>query len=372
MVGDSTNAVWGVMDVYPRTKFPDIRKKVIIHSDYGNLLIIPREGGSLVRFYIELPKGTVANNVTLYDLQAAARKTFQQYTMEFSEIYWWSTYSIGQRIVDHFSKENRVFLTGDASHTHSPKAGQGMNVSLQDGYNIGWKLAEVLKKQAPPDLLKTYNLEREKVAADLIDFDRQWTKSFAVKVSHGNNHQDVTKRFSDAFIRNGRYTAGLTVKYDESMITSSTNSTKTLARLVSVGMRFPSVQVVRFCDAKAMQLVRALPADGRWRVLIFAGNIQDPTKQERLDRVTFTITSTNSFKTDVLQIAKFLNGPAGPVRRFTAKEADIDSFIETIVVLHGKRHGVEQEQFDDYFWPTTGKWRTRGTVWFPPLGTRSR
>src|SRR6266536_2230318 len=219
MVGDSTDAVWGVMDIYPRTNFPDIRKKVTLHSDAGNILIIPREGGSLVRFYIELPHGTAANDVNLEDLHSTARQIFQQYTLDIADTFWWSAYAIGQRLVDHFSKDNRVFLTGDACHTHSPKAGQGMNVSLQDGYNIGWKLAAVLKGQAGPDLLKTYNIEREKVAADLIDFDRSFMKLFSLKV---NNTNDVTpQHFSEQFIKTGRYTAGLTATYDDSPITSA-------------------------------------------------------------------------------------------------------------------------------------------------------
>ena len=127
MIGDSTDSVWGVMDVYPRTNFPDIRRKAALQSLAGSLLIIPREGGSLVRLYIELPSGTTAKDVTLKDLQASARKVFHPYELEIADTFWWSAYSIGQRLADNFSKDNRVFLTGDACHTHSPKAGQGMN-----------------------------------------------------------------------------------------------------------------------------------------------------------------------------------------------------------------------------------------------------
>lgn len=50
-------------------------------------------------------------------------------------------------------------------------------------------------------------------------------------------------------------------------------------------MRFPSVQVVRFCDARAMQLTKALPADGRWRIVVFTGDLQVPSNAERLKRV---------------------------------------------------------------------------------------
>ncbi|KUJ09797.1 putative phenol 2-monooxygenase [Mollisia scopiformis] len=337
MIGDSTDAIWGVMDVYPKTNFPDIRKKCTLRSNSGTLMIIPREGGSLARFYIQLPAGTIAKDVILQDLHQAAQQIFHPYTVEISKTYWWSAYAIGQRIADYFSKDNRIFLTGDACHTHSPKAGQGMNVSLQDGYNIGWKLAAVLQGRAYPDLLKTYNLEREKVAADLISFDRTWTKLFTIKSSdHEANY------FSEQFIKAGKYTAGLTAKYDDSIITAAAKSRQELARGLVVGMRFPSAQVVRFCDAKAMQLVRALPADGRWRVVIFAGEVGDGRCKGRLSK-----------------LAQFLSSKDGPVHRFTLPGMDVDSFIEAIVVFYGGRLKLEQEEIPQYFWPTTGEWGMR-------------
>jgi len=287
MIGDSTDSVWGVMDVYPRTNFPDIRLKAALQSYAGSLLIIPREGGSLVRFYIELPSGTTAKDVKLSDLQASARKIFHPYELEIADTYWWSAYSIGQRLADHFSKDNRVFLTGDACHTHSPKAGQGMNVSLQDGYNIGWKLAAILKGQARPSLLQTYNLEREKVAADLIAFDREFAKAFASKESIKDGKAE--KKFSELFVQAGRYTAGLMAKYGESPITRVEWSTQSLAKGLAVGMRFPSTQVVRYCDAKAMQMVKALPADGRWRIVIFAGDVRLEAPAGRLKMVSLVL-----------------------------------------------------------------------------------
>lgn len=283
MVGDSTDVVWGVMDIYPRTNFPDIRRKSTIRSNSGNLLLIPREGGSLVRFYIELAHGTLAKDVRLEDLHSAARRIFQPYTLDIADTFWWSAYSIGQRLSDHFSKDNRIFLTGDACHTHSPKAGQGMNVSLQDGYNIGWKLAAVLKGQASPELLKTYNIEREKVAAELIDFDRAFTKLFSMKVDHMSGY--TSKYFAEQFIKSRQYTAGLSSRYDDSIITSAEHSKQELATNLEVGMRFPSSQVVRFCDEKEMQFAKALSADGRWRIVVFAGNIQSPVCAKRLDKV---------------------------------------------------------------------------------------
>jgi 2-polyprenyl-6-methoxyphenol hydroxylase-like FAD-dependent oxidoreductase len=150
--GDSANQAWGVMDVLAVTDFPDIRLKAVIHSaNEGSLLVIPREGGYLARLYIELDKlneneRVTERNITIDRLIAAAQRILRPYTLEVKEVAWWSFYDIGQRLCDKFddvpeaetaSRLPCVFIAGDACHTHSPKAGQGMNVSMQDGFNLG-------------------------------------------------------------------------------------------------------------------------------------------------------------------------------------------------------------------------------------------
>jgi phenol 2-monooxygenase len=277
MIGDTTDTVWGVMDIYPLTTFPDIRRKSTLHTSSGNLLIIPREGGELVRFYIQLPAGTQPTKVTLDDLQSTARKILAPYEMSFAGCEWWSAYAIGQRLASEFHKDHRVFLTGDACHTHSPKAGQGMNVSLQDGYNIGWKLGAVLSGQSPVSLLKTYVSERFKTAKELIDFDREFARLFSEK-------EKKEGEFSEFFVRSGRFTAGLGTRNGASIVTEY--GEEGLARGMEVGMRMPSAQVIRFCDCKAMEFMQALSSDGRWRVVVFAGDINLTETAERLDEVS--------------------------------------------------------------------------------------
>jgi phenol 2-monooxygenase (NADPH) len=163
LVGDVTNESWGVMDVLAVTDFPDIRVKCAINSaTQGNVLIIPREGGYLVRFYIELDEVNdremlETRSVTPEKLAEVANRILHPYTVEVKDVGWWSVYEIGQRLCDRFddvSVENtrtslpRVFIAGDACHTHSAKAGQGMNVSMADAWNLGWKLASVLRGAA--------------------------------------------------------------------------------------------------------------------------------------------------------------------------------------------------------------------------------
>ena len=106
--GDSANQAWGVMDVLAVTDFPDIRLKAVIQSaNEGSILIIPREGGYLVRIYVELDKldenERVANrNITVDHLIAATQRILHPYTLEVKEVAWWSVYEIGQRLCDKF------------------------------------------------------------------------------------------------------------------------------------------------------------------------------------------------------------------------------------------------------------------------------
>jgi len=65
-------------------------------------------------------------------------------------------------------REGRVLLAGDAAHVHYPVGGQGLNIGVQDAVNLGWKLAQVVKKTAPDSLLDTYQTERHPVAARVL------------------------------------------------------------------------------------------------------------------------------------------------------------------------------------------------------------
>ena len=139
LVGDPMNQSWGVLDALAVTDFPDIRLKCAIHSaNQGNILIIPREGGYLVRLYIALDnvrdKEMLENrSVTPEKLTTVANRILHPYTVEVKDVGWWAVYEIGQRLCDKFddvpaeemaSRLPRVFIAGDACHTHSAKAGQ--------------------------------------------------------------------------------------------------------------------------------------------------------------------------------------------------------------------------------------------------------
>ncbi|PCH36577.1 monooxygenase [Wolfiporia cocos MD-104 SS10] len=90
-----------------------------------------------------------------------------RYDFELGNIVFISDWRPNIRMVDKFSV-GRVFLAGDAAHVHSPTGGQGLNTSIQDGVNLGWKLALVIRNHASPSLLDTYTTERLPVVAHML------------------------------------------------------------------------------------------------------------------------------------------------------------------------------------------------------------
>jgi len=87
--------------------------------------------------------------------------------LDITQVNWFSTYKVHTRHVNRFSK-GRCFLAGDSAHIHTPAGAQGMNTGIQDGYNLAWKLAWLLKHGSDPALLETYNEERLPNAESLM------------------------------------------------------------------------------------------------------------------------------------------------------------------------------------------------------------
>ncbi|MBR0828136.1 FAD-binding monooxygenase [Bradyrhizobium manausense] len=350
LVGESANHAWGVMDVLVVTDFPDIRFKCLIQSAHdGSIIIIPREGGYLVRLYVELTNldagERVANrNITADDLIAKARRILHPHTLEVKEIAWWSVYEIGQRLTDKFddvpeseiaTRLPHVFIAGDACHTHSPKAGQGMNVSMQDAFNLGWKLAAVLRKRSPPSLLHSYSAERRAIAKELIDFDREWADILASAKGDGVG-ADAAKT-QDYFVRHGRYTAGTAAHYRPSLLTGEATH-QDLARGFVVGMRFHSAPVVRLSDAKPVHLGHVAKADGRWRIYAFAG----------------------AQEAGIRGLCDFLSDDTkSPVRRYTPAGADIDAVIDVRAVFQQAHTALDIAAMPSLLLPAKGRYGLR-------------
>jgi phenol 2-monooxygenase len=353
--GDSANHAWGVMDVLATTDFPDIRCKSFIQSaNDGTIIVIPREGGYLFRLYIELAKLEVgervaSRNISVDELVAKARRIVSPYKLEVKEIPWWSVYEVGQRLTDKFddvpeveaaSRPPSVFIAGDACHTHSPKAGQGMNVSMQDAFNLGWKLAFVLRKQSPPSLLHTYSAERRTVAKELIDFDREWASLLAS--THDDGAGIDPARTQSYFVRSGRYTAGTATQYQPSILIGE-SAYQHLAQGLVIGKRFHSAPVIRLADAKPVHLGHVVKADGRFRIFAFAGP-DNPAEPNSLIR----------------RLCEFLaDDRDSPVRKYTPRGSDIDAVIDVRAVFQKAHRELSIEAMPALLLPRKGRYGLR-------------
>lgn len=353
--GDSANQAWGVMDVLAVTDFPDVRLKALVQSaGEGSILIIPREGGYLIRIYVELDRlkeneRVTSRNITLEHLVSAAQRILRPYTLDVKEVAWWSVYEIGQRLCDKFddvpeseidSRLPRVFIAGDACHTHSPKAGQGMNVSMQDAFNLGWKLAAVLEGRSPPDLLHTYSAERQSIARELIDFDREWAKMLSAPLKSSPEGDGVDpSEVQKYFVQHGRYTAGTATRYRRSVLTGEPNH-QALATGLPIGARFHSAPVIRLADAKPVQLGHTVKADGRWRIFAFADG-GDPT----------------SPRSRIRELCTFLADSAqSPVRKYTPATRDIDSVIDVRAVFQQEHRSLDLGAMPRFLLPRKGRY----------------
>ncbi|KAL8942691.1 MAG: hypothetical protein Q9211_001289 [Gyalolechia sp. 1 TL-2023] len=318
MEGEQTDLVWGVLDIIPLTDFPDIRSRCRVSAQSGTIMIIPRED-DLVRIYCQL--STLApgsdgrfdrSRVTPDTILEAAQKIIRPYKLEYNYRDWWAVYQIGQRVGNYFSAEERIFLAGDAIHTHSPKAGQGMNVSIQDAYNLGWKLALVAKGIAKPSILKTYETERRRVAQELISFDRNYSKlwSSPPKKDMADQSGVSVADFEGAFVKQQLFTSGFSVHYDSSILTAkesngvrndeqlephdgvgSPPSHQHLATKTVLGKRFPSFKVVNHSDARSWHFSRWLSADGFFYIVLFAGDVSLTNQMERVRTFASEITT---------------------------------------------------------------------------------
>ncbi|MDA7773663.1 FAD-dependent monooxygenase [Pseudomonadales bacterium] len=353
--GDSANKAWGVMDVLVVTDYPDIRVKSFIQSkENGAVMTIPREGGYLIRMYVELElldKGQRAADIQLTekDIIAKMQLIFSPYTVSVKEVAWWSIYEVGQRVADRFDDRPlnnaeklipRGFVAGDACHTHSPKGGWGLNTSLPDTFNLGWKLAAVLQGKSHPKLLQTYSPERRKVAQQLIEADKQLSKLVATSPTAKQSEQQIKTDITDIekfMARQNGFVAGTAIEYFPSYICTGQEN-QTLASGFNIGQRFHSAEAIRVSDGRCQHLGHLNKADGRWRLFIF-GSDQNPTD------------STS----DSAQLIHFLaNSESSPVIKYTPEGTDIDSVIDVYGVF--QQQDLAIEEIPGFLWPAKGKY----------------
>ncbi|KAI6011133.1 FAD binding domain-containing protein [Pisolithus marmoratus] len=346
MDGDQTDYVWGVVDMVPDTNFPDIRTRTAIHSVNGSLMTIPREGEK-VRLYVQLSEDDVVDPATgrvsksrsspEKILEVANKALNPFYISPLSDIEWWTLYMIGQRVASRFSVEDRVFITGDACHTHSPKAAQGMNASINDTHNLVWKMVQVLRGWANPSILRTYESERRKYAQDLIDFDKQYAALFSGKPKISNSQGGVShEEFFKAYETATGFRSGISIQYNPSVIVNTKH--QCCAENIVVGQRMPPQVFVRAADARPVEIHDLLPADIRFKILIFLGSMEEESRI-----------------TEISVLADELSSPKGLLRKYSMDGQTSSLIFDLTTIVAGNKRNFNYLSVPPIFRPHWSK-----------------
>ena len=224
---------------------------------------------------------------TLEEMQAI----LQSMTDSSTELYdptWYNRFRSGYRLADRF-REGRTFIAGDAAHVHIPLGGQGMNFGIHDAFNLGWKLAAVIKGEARPSLLDTYEIERRPVDENLI----HWTdRGFHLLIEH-NMIAGGIMRFAGATIfqmasvmQKIRDTLGeMKVCYPKSPLSEDRGGSSG----PEAGERAPDAVVVRMPERETSTLFQVMHGT-RWTLLLFAGLTPSADNLEKLERLSASVT----------------------------------------------------------------------------------
>ncbi|KAJ4367404.1 hypothetical protein N0V83_006986 [Neocucurbitaria cava] len=352
--------VWGVMDGVVRTNFPDIKMKCTIHSDAGSIMIIPREN-NMVRLYIQVASSTDKDwnprkTATAEDVQLKAQEILKPYTISWDRVEWYSVYPIGQGIAERYTLDERVFMGGDACHTHSPKAGQGMNTAFLDAVNFAWKIHHVESGWAPRSLLSTYESERKLIAENLLSFDAKYAKLFSARipsageVAGASSNEPEENEFVKTFKASCEFTSGYGVAYNPNEINWGPEHPAQHPLILQyekgtsqrTGRILSPATVTRVVDANVVHLEQQIPLNGSYRLFIFGGEPSSTSTALR-DLASHMSAPTSFFST-------FLHKDLSSTDRYHERHNPHTAFLSLALVFNAPRSKIYiDEQLPETF-----------------------
>lgn len=298
-------------------------------------MVIPRERG-MVRFYVQL--GEDVDPATRKDpashTLAAARRILEPYKFDYRMCHWSTIYEIQQKLATRFTDfDEHAFLLGDAVHTHSPKAGMGLNISLQEGYNLGWKLAAVVRGEAKACLLSTYQEERRPIAKFLVDFDRDFQQFFHAPL-RGKTIEDYRAELIEAVNVEHSDLSGTSACYQNDNVERSGRNCAALLTGLTIGRRIPDADVINQADGGMTSIHELLRSNGKWRLLVFPGDLKGVSTAQRFAQLGLALQSASS-----------------PLQTYVSSDMDDSSVMEVITVHRSSREEIELLELPDVFHP---------------------
>jgi hypothetical protein len=328
--------------------------KCTIHSDAGSIMVIPREN-NMVRLYIQIATSTDKDwnprkTATAEEVQKRAQDILQPYTISWDRVEWYSAYPIGQGIAERYTLDERVFMGGDACHTHSPKAGQGMNTAFLDAVNLAWKIHHVESGWAPRSVLSTYESERQLIAETLLDFDARYTKLFSARipsageVAGASSNEPAENEFVKTFKASCEFTSGYGVAYNPNSINWGPEHPAQHPLILQyqkgtslrTGRILIPATVTRVVDANVVHLEQEIPMNGSYRVFVFGGLPSKTTAA--LKDLAAHMAAPSSF------FSAFLHKDLASTDRYHEKHNPHSSFLSLAIILNSPRSKIHIDE----------------------------
>jgi phenol 2-monooxygenase len=276
--GSSSEDKWVRIDGVVETDLPKPRTYCAIESPtHGNVLWAALDHGATrigYAFTAERAKAYVE-----FDEEAAVKEAVaavKPFSLDFKQVDWWTIYIVGQRVAKSFSAGDCVFLAGDACHTHSSGAAQGMNTGLHDAVNLGWKLSLVLNGFANPQLLLSYEAERRPNVEKLIRYDKDIARLMTMQLPKtwtGDPKADPNEILGVVMKEAATFSSGLGIFYKQDGVLNAKGSFEGSSKRGSAapGERVPDVPLQKPATFEGTRVHKVTPNVGKFHILIFAG-----------------------------------------------------------------------------------------------------
>jgi phenol 2-monooxygenase len=324
--GSTTEDKWVRIDGIIETNMPKPRVYGSIESPtHGNVLWAALDhGATRIGFAFTAERQNAYPEFNEAAAVAEAIESVKPFSLQVKQVDWFTIYSVGQRVARKFFTKDCVILAGDASHTHSSGAAQGMNTGIHDASNLGWKLSMVLNGLAPPSLLNTYESERLPNVQKLINYDKDISRLMTMQLPigwKGDTNADPNEILGNVMEKASTFTSGLSIAFDLNVLNvkgSFESSSKPAP--VSPGQRGPDVQLQKPGTREATRLHKEAPNNARFHVVVFAG---EPN---------YTSTSLKSFS-DSLEGSKVFSNARLPISWLTIPANSAPSAFELLGIM---------------------------------------
>ncbi|KAI8586010.1 FAD binding domain-containing protein [Geranomyces variabilis] len=260
--GLATDLTFGLVDAVLTSDVPTPREE----GKMTSTLLVPRENG-MTRLYVRMDASHKRTDIGLQDIVTQIHKVAAPFTVNIQSVNWWTKYVVGQRVADQYAMDN-IFLCGDACHTHSPAAAQGMNTGIQDAMNVCWKIYLHHRGLVADKLLSTYATERQPVARSLISIDKQIASLMARYGVDDDDADRIGRDNADCIRRHRPFLTGLAIGYSPNVLCS----VNILSPHLKLNHRPVNIALYRYMDSKTCTLLNVAPIGSVFHAIVFTGH----------------------------------------------------------------------------------------------------